>query len=350
MSTVNADPKSGEVPQATEDLVSRLGAAFGFRRFSLVYVGIAIIALYSILTPDTFLTTQTLQSVLSEQAITAIVALGLLVPLSAGAYDLSVGYMLGFAGVLCGWLLTHGVPVVPCIAIVLVVGLIVGVANSTVVIAFRIDSFIGTLATGSILLALVGWVSGNSLTFGLPKAFTSIALTKLFGVSLPFFYLIVLAVILWFVLDQTPVGRRIYATGGSPEAASLAGIRTKRVLFGSLLVSAVCSALAGILLSANLAAASPTVGAEYLLPAFAASFLGSTQVTPGRFNVWGTLLAVYVLAIGVKGLYLLGAATWVPSLFNGVALILAVGLSNVPQGHLRRMRTGAMQRLRRRPA
>lgn len=317
-------------------------STLGFRRFSLVYVGIVIIVLFGILTPDNFLTTQNLQSILSEQAITAIVALGLLVPLSAGAFDISVGYLVGFAGVLVGWFLSHGVPVVPSIGLVLLAGVAIGLLNSVVVVNWRIDSFIATLATGSILLAGIGWVSGNVVTFGLPDSFTQIALTKVAGISLPFFYLIALAFVLWFVMDQTPVGRRVYATGGSPEAASLAGVRTKRIIFGSLLVSALFSTLAGILLSSNLASASPQVGPEYLLPAFAAAFLGSTQITPGRFNVWGTLLAVYVLAIGVKGLYLLGAATWVPSLFNGVALIVAVGLSNLPGGTWKRLR----QRLR----
>jgi ribose transport system permease protein len=328
---------AGAAETSHSELFAKIRSALGLRRFSLVYVGLAIVALFSILTPDTFLTTQNLQSILSEQAITAIVALGLLVPLSAGAFDISVGYLVGFAGVLVGWLLEHGVPVVPSIALTLLAGVLVGVANSVVVVNWRIDSFIATLATGSILLAGVGWVSGNTLTFGLPQPFVSISLTKLGGVALPFYYMIVLALLLWFVLEQTPTGRKLYATGGSPEAARLAGVRTRRIIFGALMVSATFSAIAGILLSANLAAASPAVGPEYLLPGFAAAFLGSTQITPGRFNVWGTLLAVYVLAIGVKGLYLLGAATWVPSLFNGVALIVAVGLSNLPAGQWRRI-------------
>jgi ribose transport system permease protein len=342
----NPAQMTAETVQATA--ASRWWSALGFRRFSLVYVGAAIVLLFGILTPENFLTAQNLQSILSEQAITAIVALGLLVPLSAGAFDISVGYLVGFAGVLVGWFLSNGVPVVPSIGLVLAAGVLVGLVNSVVVVNWRIDSFIATLATGSILLAGVGWVSGNVVVFGLPQPFVDIALTKVGGISLPFFYLLVLAFLLWFVMDQTPVGRRVYATGGSPEAASLAGVRTKRIVFGALLVSAVFSTLAGILLSANLASASPQVGPEYLLPAFAAAFLGSTQITPGRFNVWGTLLAVYVLAIGVKGLYLLGAATWVPSLFNGVALIVAVGLSNLPAGQFRRwigrLRTGGAAR------
>jgi ribose transport system permease protein len=141
------------------------------------------------------------------------------------------------------------------------------------------------------------------------------------------FYLLGISIVMWFVLNHTPVGRRIYATGGSREAAMLAGVRTERIILGSFLVSGALAALAGILLTASLASASPTLGPNYLLPAFAAVFLGSTQITPGRFNVLGTLLAVYVLAMGVKGLQLLGAPVWTPDLFNGVALLVAVGLS-----------------------
>jgi ribose transport system permease protein len=129
------------------------------------------------------------------------------------------------------------------------------------------------------------------------------------------------------VLERTPLGRRIYATGGNIEAAKLAGVRTSVIIVGSLMVCGAVAALGGILLTARLGNADPTVGPSFLLPAFTAAFLGSTQFRRGRFNVWGTVLAVYVLAVGVKGLQLSGAPVWIPDAFNGAALILAVGMA-----------------------
>jgi ribose transport system permease protein len=147
--------------------------------------------------------------------------------------------------------------------------------------------------------------------------------------------MLAIALALWYVLERTPTGRRVYATGGNVNAARLAGVRTSRVIIVSLMTCGAIAAIAGILNSAQLATGDPTIGPGYLLPAYAAAFLGSTQFQGGRYNIWGTVVAVYVLAVGVKGLQLAGAPVWIPDLFNGVALILAVGMSKY-QGTARR--------------
>lgn len=141
--------------------------------------------------------------------------------------------------------------------------------------------------------------------------------------------MLAVAAVAWFVLERTPAGRRIYATGGNPDAARLAGVRTGAVVICALVACGGIAALAGTLVSARLGTGDPTVGVSYLLPAFSAAFLGSTQFRGGRFNVWGTVVAVYVLATGVKGLQLAGAPTWIPDLFNGVALLLAVAMARL---------------------
>jgi ribose transport system permease protein len=180
----------------------------------------------------------------------------------------------------------------------------------------------------SILLALIAWVSNSQQILSLPQGFQDIAGTQVLGVTLPVYLMLVLAVLEWYVLERTRLGRRVYATGGNTEAARLAGVRTSTVLVGSLIACGMIAAFAGILVSANLGTGDPTIGPSYLLPAFAAAFLGSTQFRGGRFNVWGTVMAVYVLAVGVMGLQLAGAPIWIPDFFNGAALLLAVGLAN----------------------
>jgi len=150
---------------------------------------------------------------------------------------------------------------------------------------------------------------------------------QFFGLTWPFWIMLVVALLLWCVLERTPVGRRIYATGGNPVAASLSGVRVSRIILFALVTSGVVAGLAGLLLTSQLSAGDPTVGPGFLLPVLAAVFLGSTQFRGGRFNIWGTVVAAYVLAVGVKGLQLAGLPIWIPDLFNGAALLLAVGLA-----------------------
>jgi ribose transport system permease protein len=241
------------------------------------------------------------------------------------------------------WLLVnHGVPVVPAIVLTVLVGALIGLINGLLVVRARIDSFIATLGMSSVLLALIAWLSNSEQILGLSNGFQGIANDQIFGITLPVYLMLALAFVVWYVLERTPLGRRVYATGGNTDAARLAGVRTSLVVIGALVACGAIAAASGILVSAELGAGDPTIGPAYLLPAFSAVFLGSTQFKGGRFNVWGTVLAVYVLATGVKGLQLAGAPVWIPDLFNGAALLLAVGLARY-QGAAHR--TGAIQRL-----
>ena len=159
--------------------------------------------------------------------------------------------------------------------------------------------------------------------------FTQIARAKVWGVTAPVFYLFIVALILWFLLEQTATGRSLYAIGFGRETARLSGIKTERLRFMSLLVSAFVSGMAGVVLTARITVGSPTIGPAFLLPAFAAAFVGATQLRGGRFNVWGTLVAVYLIVTGNTGLSLAGAPLWAPQVFVGVTLIVAIGLTGV---------------------
>jgi ribose transport system permease protein len=305
----------------------RFPTALSPTRISGVYLLIAMIVFFS-LTADTFFSLATLRTIASEQAATAIVAIGLTVALACGVFDLSIGGMMGLANIVAASLMV-GLGLSPLVAILLtlLVGACVGLVNGLLVTVARIDAFIATLGMGSILAAVIYLTSGNQNVLGIPASFRDIASIRLAGIALPVFYVVVVALLVWYVLTQTPVGRRLYATGGSRDVARLAGIATNRYTIGAFVVSAVVASVAGMLVMANIGAGATDVGPSYLLPAFAAGFLGATQFRPGRFNVWGTVLAVYLLATGVKGLVLLGADVWVTNMFNGLALLVAVGLA-----------------------
>lgn len=323
--------------------MSDVRRALSFRNISALYIFVVMFAVFSIWVPETFLKWDTWKALLDSQAVTAILAIGLVIGLSAGAFDLAIGAELGLGSILVAWFLVDkGVSVVPAIALTLLAGALIGLANGLLVTKAKIDSFIATLGTSSILLALIAWVSSSKQILGLPEGFQKIGSTEVLGLTLPVYLTLAVGLVVWYALERTPLGRRVYATGGNIEAARLAGVRVPLVITGSLIACAVIASLAGLLLSANLATGDPTVGPAYLLPAFSAAFLGSTQFRGGRFNVWGTIVAVIVLATGVKGLQLAGAPLWIPNLFNGAALLLAVGLA---KWETTTTRAGAVRRI-----
>lgn len=321
----------------------KIARALSFRNISALYIFVVMFAVFSIWVPDTFLQWNTWKALFDSQAVTAILAIGLVIALSAGAFDLAIGAELGFGAIFVAWLLVDkGVGLVPAIVLTLLAGAVVGLANGLLVVKVRIDSFIATLGMSSVLLALIAWVSSSQQIVGVGSSFEKIGTTEIFGLTLPVYLMLAVGLVVWYLLERTPLGRRVYATGGNIEAARLAGVRVAAVVICSLVACGVISAFAGMLVTANLGTGDPTIGPAYLLPAFSAAFLGSTQFRGGRFNVWGTIVAVYVLATGVKGLQLAGAPIWIPDLFNGAALLLAVGLAKY---EATATRAGAVRRL-----
>ncbi len=302
----------------------------GFDRFSGIYVWVALIIVFSIWIPQLFFTLDNVRAILSYQAISTVLALGLIVPVAAGAFDLTIAGTLTVSACFTAWaLLAHKGVWIACGG-ALIIGAIIGLANATVVVKFKVDSFIGTLGMSSILVAIAYMITGGGQLV-LPQAgyypFLDFARQTWFGISASVYYAAVIAVVIWWVLEYTPGGRYLYAVGGNPVAARLAGVKVGRIITLSFVASAVVAAFAGILLLSTTSLGAPDIGANYLLPAFTAVFLGATQIRPGRVNVVGTIVAILLLATGVDGLQLAGFPTYVTQLFNGLALIVAMALA-----------------------
>ena len=354
MSTDHAVVARFAAPESQESIkdepaLRRIGGG-QLARFSGVYVLIAFVIVYGFWVPKTFLTTTTLQSIIGDQAVTGVVTIGVVFALSAGAFDLSFANNLGLSGVICSSLILND-HVSPALAVVitLLFGITVGAVNAFFVVRVGVSSIVVTLGMSSILSALNSRITnGGQYLTGLPKSFTNIASPKPFGVPVLAIYLLIAALIGWYVLEHTPVGRRLQASGAGPEAARLAGVSTGRMTLLALVVTGGMASLAGVLVTAQIGTASPDVGSGYLLSVFAAAYLGTTQIKPGRFNIAGTILAIFLLATGVKGLQLGGGQAWITDAFNGGALILAVSLAAVGQrgGSLNPLT--ALSRLRRR--
>lgn len=301
--------------------------------YGLVILMAALIVVFSILLPDTFPTILNLRAILSDKAIIALLALAATVPMVAGRIDLTVGYGIVLWHILAISLQTlWGVPWPVAVLIVLLLGTAVGFLNGLLVEVARIDSFIATLGTGTVLYALALWHTGGRQMVGmLPDGFYAINGTFVLGLPITAFYVTAIAVVMWVVLDHTPIGRFLYAIGANQRAAELNGIPTRKYVLGAFVTSGLMTALAGVLLASKLRIGQASVGLEFLLPALVGAFLGSTTIKPGRVNVWGTIVGVMILAVGISGIQQFGGSFWVEPLFNGLTLLIAIGIAGYAQ-------------------
>jgi ribose transport system permease protein len=310
------------------------GLAYQIERFALLGVWALTIVGFGIGQPDSFLTWGNFAVMFASQAPLALLALALIVPLTAGDYDLSVGATVTLSSMLIGVLnVQQGLPIGEVIAIALAAGAFVGAVNAFFIVYFRIPSLVVTLGTASLVSGIVMWLSNSSTISGISDRLVQAVIGgQIFGIAYAFYYALAAVVVLWYVLEYTPSGRRLLFVGRGREVARLNGIDVGRTRTGALIVSSLLASLAGIVYAGVLGSADPFSGTNFLLPAFAAAFLGATTLVPGRFNPWGTFVAVYFLATGINGLSMLGIPIWVTNVFNGAALILAVTLSQFARG------------------
>jgi ribose transport system permease protein len=328
--------KPRAVPVSRPNFSKRVGRGLSFDRIGAVYVWISIIVVFSIWIPSTFATGTTVKQILNSDAISGIAALAITIPFCARVFNLSFGYVMSLTGVTAAHFIAIGWGIFPSVAIALVIGLAMGVINGIVVVVMRIDSLIGTLATGSLMAAFIT-LTTQDIPINNPKlggAFSEIGQTAIGGVALSVLYCFVIAFAMWYYLEHTASGRRLYATGFNLDAARLAGIRVNRLRFGALVTSGFVAGFAGIVLASTTASGTPDAGNDYLLPGFAAVFLGATQLN-GRFNAWGTIIAVLLLGTGTVGLGLASAPAWAASMFVGVVLIAALAVTGLQRRSVR---------------
>jgi ribose transport system permease protein len=300
-------------------------------RYGLLLVTLVLIILFTILLPSTFPTFLTFRSILSDQSIVALVSLAQMIPLAANKFDLSVGYGIGLAHILSiGLQVETGLPWQAATLIVCATGLGVGIINGLLVEAAQIDSFIATLGTGSILYAVsIAYTGGQQIVGQLPGGFTQINDMVVLGIPAPAIDVLVLGVALWICFEYLPIGRYIYAIGANPRAAELVGIPKSRYVVIAFAASGLITAFAGVVLGAKLQIGQSNVGPPYLLPSFVGALLGSTAFRLARVNVWGTIVAVVLLSVGIAGIEQMGSAFYVEPLFNGITLLIAVGLAGL---------------------
>jgi ribose transport system permease protein len=314
-------------------MARKLIGRLGIRRLSAVYLLIIFVAVFSILRPHTYFTHSTLTVVFNSGVVTCLLALAFLVPLTTGTFDLSIGAVMTFALIVIVKLYLANAMPLPVIAVLAVVlCACIGVINGLIVVRLHVTSFIATLASSQVLLAAALLITNNSTINGdFSSAWLQLGNGSFLGIPFAFYYLMVVAIVMWFVLEWTPLGRYLFATGGNAEAARLSGVATNGMIVGSLAASGALSGLAGVLYTMQIGVANPTVGSGLLFPAITAVFLGASQLSM-RPNVWGTILAFFALQFGEQGLDIISGsnAAWSAPMFEGIALVVAVALANRP--------------------
>ncbi len=318
-------------------LLTRLG----LDRFSAIYLWVGFMIVFGLWKSDTFLSSATFKLTLGENVPIGLLALAFLIPLATNSFDLSIGAMCSLSLVVSTWLQNEArtgavtprdfnMPGVVTALIAIGVCALVGFFSGFVVVKLKVNSFIATLGVSQLITAIVLKTSDNrQITGAYSDTYMQWGRREVFGLPILFVYFMIIALIAWFVLEHTPVGRYLFATGGNVEAARLAGVRTDRMIWGSLVASATIAGIAGVMLSAKIGFFSSSTGPGYLFPAIAAVFFGASQLSR-RPNVWGTVLALYALAFGIKGLQLVvgTGSFWVEPLFQGTTLIIAVALAS----------------------
>jgi ribose transport system permease protein len=320
-------PHKSQDPRTERDFLGSFAAQAG--KYGILILMVGLIALFSFLRPESFATFENYRAILDNRTIVALLALAAMTPLIVGQFDLSIAAVLSLSHIfVVGFIGKSHMNVALAVVITVLLSSLYGLMNAIVVVKFKVDAFVATLATGSILGGAGLWYTGGKTLYNdVPRSFTDISRGRLFGIPLNAIYVLVVASILWMFLSNLPSGRRMYATGGNRRAAELTGIRTDRYVMAAFIISSSLAGLAGVMLGSNLGTASPSTGTSLLLPAFAGAFLGATTIRPGRFNVVGTVVAVYALSIAISGLQQLGAPIWFESVFNGSALAISVALS-----------------------
>lgn len=328
--------------RARERRGGRQALQHGFSNYAIVIFLLVLIAVFSLVAPTLFPTWSNFQAIANNQAVPAILALAVILPLAAGEFDLSVGAILGFTSILTASATINGVPLVPAILLGVAAGAAIGAVNAFLVVRIKVSAFIATLGMATLLSGGNLLLTDGSVLFdGIDPGLAVIARSKFLGLPMTFYYLIIIAVLLWIILERTPFGRYLTATGLGRTPATLAGVPTSRYLALAFIGSGILAGLAGVLQTGTVGSASPSTGPSFLLPAYAAAFLGATTIRRGRFNVWGTMVGVLVLAVGVSGLNLLGAPFWVAPVFNGLALLVAVSFAAIIAGRGKRGGAGA---------
>jgi ribose transport system permease protein len=321
-------PPIESTPEGRSARAEKSGGSSAVSKYGLAVFLVALFVIFSVLRPTSFPTFVNIVGILNLQSYIVIAALGVLLTMTVGEIDLSIAANMSVANALVVGLGTYQhLPLWLSVVLSVVASSVIGLANGIIVTRFKVPAFVATLGMATLLEGLMQLYMGGNDIVQPPPGLTDIARTAPFGIPLAIVYAAIVAVIVHFVINHMTVGRKMLAVGGNPRAAGLTGIPVDTYRVVAFTVGGALGGVAGVILGSQIGSAQVQGNAALLLPIFAATFLGSTVIFPGRFNVPGTVVAVLFLAVTVSGLVQLGVQPWIQPVFNGATLIAAVAVS-----------------------
>jgi ribose transport system permease protein len=293
------------------------------REFVIFLIVLAVFVAMSFAS-NVFLTTSNILSVLLSLSIESVMAVAMVVCMVGGGFDMSVGSVLGFTGIIVAELMTSGVPTIPAVAIALIGGVLIGMWNGFIIAKLKINPFVTTLSSLSIFRGLSYVITSGRNISGLPDGFQAIGQLRPFGVQLPIVYAVVLLIVGEIVLRNSRFFRQYYYIGGNERAARLSGINVDRMTIFAYVLTAFLAAFAGIIFTARMGSASCQAGTGWELRVITAVILGGASLKGGAGTVLGTFLGVFLMALITNALTLLGVDIYWQQFVVGVVLISAV--------------------------
>jgi ribose transport system permease protein len=294
-------------------------------RWSLLLAFVAAFVFFAAARPHTFLTWNNARAILDDSSVECVFAIGVTAILVIGEFDLSVGFVAGLAGAAgVSVMAYHGLGVGAAVAVAIGAGGAAGLANGIAVAYVRIPSFIATLAVGSIAAAIELAVTKTAIFQGLSSSYLKIATTDVGTIPLRAIIGAGVAVLFLLVLRTTVYGRHASSVGDNPAAARLTGVPVERVRVVAFVLAGLTAGLAAVLVTSSAGQYYPNLGTGYLLPAYAAAFLGLSLGGGLRFNVLGSYLGVLLLDMVSTGLTMMNQPSWIAALVQGIVLLVAV--------------------------
>lgn len=296
--------------------------------YSTVAILFLMLAVFSILRPAAFLSTNNYVKIIEQSSITILLACGEFFGIILGGIDLSVSSTMALSGVVCAKLMVAGWnPVLAVLVGIILFGAVVGAINGTLINITNLPPFIITLGTQAIFRGLTYILSDARSVSGINMGFMKFVGGKIGGiVPMPIVIALVVALILIFFTTKTRAGRNIYALGGNPISAYFAGITTKKHQLLCFIISGICASLAGMVNIARLGSAEPNAGTGYETYAIAAVIIGGTSFFGGQGVIWKVVIGGLIIGTINNGLNMVGLSSYYQQIAMGVLIILAVTL------------------------
>lgn len=316
-----------EGPDRSGAVKARLRRFFGAREAGLAVVLVLLIVFLAWRSPY-FLTGSNLTVVSRQIALTLLIAIGMTFVILAGQIDLSVGSVVALVSVLTGMFMVNmGLPIIVSALLAIAVGAVVGVVNGTIFANTKIPAFVVTLGMLAVARGLALGITQGSTISGLPPEFLVLGQGSWFGVPIPVWIAVVIALVAHIVLTRTIFGRHVYFLGSNEDAAVLSGIRVRRLKIAIFTIASTLAAVEAVIETARLSVGQPAAGSGYELAAIGAVVIGGANLFGGEGSILGTVFGATLLALIQNGLILLGISAYWQQVFSGAIIVLAVGLN-----------------------